>query len=217
MSSATQLATAPPAPPTANIELPKKKRLTLQSGLFLAVVAVLAFVADLRINPVSFFPFTVTEFVQLMTPLIMLALFIERAAEVFMTAGRGEGAAAIALEIRRLRLSNIANDPNIKLQIVDRQQQEVAYKAQTQRIAFLANFLLGTIVSALGIRAIGMFVDPEAFKALSDLHQRLFNTFDVVLTAALLGGGADGLHKLVSVFTSWMDKAKADTESKSQA
>jgi hypothetical protein len=61
------------------------------------------------------------------------------------------------------------------------------------------------VVAALGVRVLQLFVDPAVFDALSGLQRRLFCTVDVLLTGALLGGGADGLHKLVRVFTTFMD------------
>lgn len=207
-TTATQTAMAKPASSG-------RVAIWIQSVLLLMVAAVVILTLWFRIPPVPFFPFSAVDFVQLMTPLVMLALFFERAVEVFLTAGRGEGAGAIALEISRLGKLQKAGDQAIADQLVSKQQEEAAYKAKTQRIAFLATFLLGIIASALGVRAIGMFVDPAALNGLSAAHQRLFNTFDVVVTGGLLGGGADGMHKLVSVFTSWMDKAKATTEAAS--
>ena len=64
---------------------------------------------------------------------------------------------------------------------------------------------IGIIVSALGVRAIGMLVDPAVFAKLPAFQRSAFKVTDVVLTGALLGGGADGLHKIVSVFTNFMD------------
>jgi hypothetical protein len=91
--------------------------------------------------------------------------------------------------------------------LMARQLDSAQYKAGTRRIAFVAGVLVGLIVSALGVRAIQLFVDPAAFGTLTAWQQRLFNVADVVLTGGAIGGGADGLHKLVSVFTNFMDSS----------
>lgn len=52
-----------------------------------------------------------------------------------------------------------------------------------------------------------LFVDPPAFAALPQVQQRLFRAGDVLLSGAVIGGGADALHKLVSVFTNFMDSS----------
>jgi hypothetical protein len=38
---------------------------------------------------------------------------------------------------------------------------------------------------------------------------------DIVLTAALLGGGADGIHKIISVYTNAAEQKKAEIEGRS--
>jgi hypothetical protein len=40
---------------------------------------------------------------------------------------------------------------------------------------------------------------------------------DVLLTGMLLGGGADGLHKLVSIFTNFMDSTAQQAKRRGEA
>ena len=63
------------------------------------------------------------------------------------------------------------------------------------------------VVAALGIRLLELFVDPAIFESLPRVQQKLFRTADVLLTGAVLGGGSDALHQLVSVFTNFMESA----------
>ncbi len=60
-------------------------------------------------------------------------------------------------------------------------------------------------MAALGIRVLELFVDPAIFESLPHIQQKLFRTADVLLTGAVLGGGSDALHQLVSVFTNFME------------
>lgn len=189
---------------------------SLKAGGPLILIAAAGIVLTVWREPglIRFWPFTAGEFVQLLTPLVLVALFIERALEVFLTAWRGKGSANIALEIQsaKTRLSHGESEAKADLQYSEKTHTE--YKSDTQRVAFLAALALGIVVSALGVRGLSLFVDPAAFKELSTSQRTWFNAMDVFLTGALLGGGSEGLHKLVTVFTNFMDtaakKAKGD-------
>ena len=170
-------------------------------GWIFAILIVGSVILVAWFNPslVTFWPFTAGEFVQLLTPLFLVALFIERALEVFLTAWRAEGSAKLQKEAES---AGTANED-----VAGSEIRVVSYKAVTQRMAFLGGVTLGVIVSAVGVRGLGLFVDPAVFDALPQAQQTIFNMADVILTGAALGGGADGLHKLVSVFTSFMDSS----------
>lgn len=165
----------------------------------------------LKPDLIRFWPFTATEFVQLIMPLVLVALIIERALEVLLTSWRGPAATKIAREITRLKTTEAARE-----QLEQARDSQVDYKSDTQRIAFLASFTLGIVISALGIRVLELFVDPDVFRELLPTQKNAFNTMDVLLTGALLGGGSEALHKLVLVFTNFMDtaakRAKGETE-----
>ena len=179
------------------LPLPPASPAPRAGGALLAAVVVLvaavAWVVSRDPALVRFWPFTAGEFVQALTPLVLVALFIERALEVFVTAWRGGGADAIQERVR------VGAAPG----------QAVDYKSSTRRLAFAAAVLIGTAIAAIGVRALELFVDPAVFRTLSPLQQTVFRTADVLLTGAVLGGGADGLHKLVSVFTNFMDSTSA--------
>ncbi len=48
-------------------------------------------------------------------------------------------------------------------------------------------------------------------------QERAFMAMDVLLTGMLLGGGADGLHKLVSIFTNFMDSTAQQAKKRGDA
>jgi len=175
-------------------------------GVLFLVVTVGSLIAVAAFDPglVTFWPFTAAEFVQFLTPLFLVSLFIERTLEVFLTAWRAEGAAKLETQVKAAKAAKAAPGaaPDAHAATED---TVIQHKAGTQRMAFLGGVTLGIVVSAVGVRALGMFVDPAVFGSLSDTQQTMFNVTDVLLTGAVLGGGADGLHKLVSVFTNFMD------------
>jgi hypothetical protein len=66
-----------------------------------------------------------------------------------------------------------------------------------------------------GVRALGNFVDANKLKdlAFSQSPQYLFFLcVDVALSAALLAGGADGIHSVVNAVTSFFDRTAAQPQ-----
>ncbi len=151
-------------------------------------------------NPasVSFRSFSLAEFVQLTSPLVMVSLFIERVLEVALTSWRSQRTVQSATAE-----STVSADCD-RQKTLEQSLVIKNHKIQTRRIAFFAGTALGAIVAVLGIRVLELFVDPQIFALLPDVHQRLFRTTDVLLTGAVLGGGSDALHQLVLVFTNFM-------------
>jgi hypothetical protein len=174
--------------------------------LVLVIVLSLILVAVLNPGLVRFWPMGAGEFLQTIAPVVLVSLLIERTLEVFLTTWRGPEAARLDLGARRA-------GADAKLAA---EQSLTAYKAATQRIAFLSGIALGVVVSALGVRILGLFVDPAVFRSLSALQREWFNAADVLLTGAVLGGGADGLHKIISVFTSFLDATTAKVKATAQ-
>ena len=83
---------------------------------------------------------------------------------------------------------------------------------RTRRIAFAASVLLGLVVAALGVRALGVFIDMGEFQDLRAGQRFGFNCLDIVLTAGLIAGGSDALHQLVEAFSSGMERLKNNAQ-----
>ena len=86
------------------------------------------------------------------------------------------------------------------------------FKCETQRITFTAAVSVGIVVSAVGIRVLALFIYPDQIEALVNPQRTLFTTVDVLITGLVIGGGADGIHKIVKVFTSFFDSVSATNE-----
>ena len=173
----------------------------------LILIAIASVVAVIVFRPglVTFWPFTVAEFIQLVTPLFLVALFIERVLEVFLTSWRAGGARVVENQAKTTAEEATTTEAVEKKVIAE--EEVIDYKSRTQRIAFIAGTAIGVAVSALGIRVLELLVDPAVFGALPQAQRSAFAVADVLLTGALLGGGADALHQLVKVFTNFMESA----------
>lgn len=160
-----------------------------------------------------------------LAPLMLTALFIERAVEVLISPWRDPGADQRARALKDAK-SNAAAIASQQAAAEDYSQ----YKGKTRRYAFAFALLLGTAAAMVGIRALWPFLDdpngkfipatvstsngvPTVSKAQGnpindpDNHhaKTAFIVVDVVLSALLLAGGANGIHSVVTTFTSFFD------------
>ena len=117
----------------------------------------------------------------------------------------------------------------------DRQDKLEFYRMTTRKGAFIAGLATGVAIALIGPRVLEAVVDPDALKALfdcaelaqSDVLPKIiegckspevaksaarqlwwFKTIDVLITGGLIGGGAEGIHKIVSAITGTADKIR---------
>lgn len=152
----------------------------------------------------------VTNLANLLAPLVFAAAVIERAVEIFVSPWRDAGAsklekAVAAIKARPAEASTSAQSAK-DLESASNALDE--YRGDTQKYAFAVSFTLSILASMVGIRALGPFVD---LSRLHDPHltpaaqQLSFSCLDVALSAALLAGGADGIHSIVNAVTGFFD------------
>jgi hypothetical protein len=160
-----------------------------------------------------------------LAPLMLTAAFIERAVEVMISPWRDPGADQKARVLKDAK-SNTAAISSQQAAADDYTQ----YKGKTRRYAFAFALLLGTAAAMVGVRALWPFLDDPngTFVAAttstasgvttvskaqgnpindSKNHnpKTAFIVVDVVLSALLLAGGANGIHSVVSAFTTFFD------------
>lgn len=141
--------------------------------------------------------------------LLIFALLIERTVEVFLSIWRSEESYKLQAVVQRLIDGNTApSDAALK----KAQEDLIKYKTQTQRWALPSSFILGLLLASFGVRIIDQFVviaDVHAANALGESQLWWFHIADIVLTAALLAGGADPIHKLMDAFRKFMEASSA--------
>ncbi|HXM10351.1 MAG TPA: hypothetical protein VN946_10420 [Terriglobales bacterium] len=160
-----------------------------------------------------------------LAPLILTAAFIERAVEVMISPWRDPGADQKARVLKDAK-SNTAAIASQQAAADDYTQ----YKGKTRRYALAFALLLGTAAAMAGIRALwpllddpnGTFVVATTSTANgvttvskaqgnpinnpnNHYPRTAFIVVDVVLSALLLAGGANGIHSVVTSFTSFFD------------
>jgi hypothetical protein len=161
-----------------------------------------------------------------LAPLMLTALFIERAVEVVISPWRDPGADQKTRALKDAR-SNAAAIVSQKVAA----DAYIQYKGKTRRYAFACALLLGTAAATVGIRALWPFLDdPNGIfvaatqstvngvttvnkaqgNPINDPKYHNFRTafivVDIALSALLLAGGANGIHSVITAFTSFFDR-----------
>lgn len=167
----------------------------------LAILFIVAILTASRTQQYVFNPITTESVIALLTPLFLIALFVERAQEVFITSWRGFGMTGINEEVRKARKA-----PN-QAGLTEALAKRALYKAKTARIAFLAGLSVGILVSIAGVRVLFPLVswDMEVVGS----QGTLFNILDIVLTGGLIGGGSEGIHRVMSLILDFVDSNRA--------
>jgi len=147
----------------------------------------------------------------LLAPLAFAAAVIERAVEILVSPWRDAEASKLERVVAAIkaRPADTAADLKAASDAIDE------YRGDTQRYAFAVSLTLSVLVSMAGVRALGNFVDANKLKdlAFSQSPQYLFFLcVDVALSAALLAGGADGIHSVVNAVTSFFDRTAAQPQ-----
>lgn len=137
-----------------------------------------------------------------MSPLLLTAGFIERAVEVVISPWRDAGAAKLVNKVDALRTQIPASEPTA---IAEADSAFQEYKGQTQRYAFGVSLSFSLAAAYVGVRALWPFVEHSSFEKLGGSQRWAFLVVDMVLTAALLAGGADGIHSVVNAFTTFFN------------
>jgi hypothetical protein len=147
--------------------------------------------------------------ISILTPLFLYALFVERAVEVFLTVWRGKESDGLALKVKQEGVKISSQKTPDRAEHGRLELQLAAYKATTRDIAFSASFILGILISLAGVRVLALFVDLASMDELSSFQTAWFTVLDIFVTGALIGGGSDGMHKLVSMILALFDSTKA--------
>lgn len=137
-----------------------------------------------------------------MAPLLVIALFIERAVEVILAAWRAGGT-----QHREAGMQQAMEQGTIDEQWRARTDLD-AYRVDTQRTAFALAFVISLLISTMGVRAIEMLVGPDLLPRAAAEQRLMFVRVDVFVTSLLLTGGAEGIHKVVNAFTTFMDSTQ---------
>lgn len=180
---------------------PKTSSTPILLGTVVAYAAALGGAFNLNAigTPLAFSPQGILNVGSTVAPLFAIAAFVERAVEVVITATRDQGMLRLQ---RRLSAAGDAEAATAAQHRID------AYKLETQRISFAVALAISVFAGLVGMRAIApLLASPPA-------DRRWFDLFDVTLTSLLLAGGSEGIHRLVTTITTFLETSKTRSEAR---
>ena len=184
-------------------------------------IGVLVLGIILSSNPAFFKAFQPADVLQLLFGFLLIALFMERALEVFITTWRGPDAAQLELFLKNsieriMKLEQMDNVQAVEIQnkleterksLENAREKRGKYRSQTQRIALWTSLIFGLLIGAIGFRALQSIVDVQAWQGITGIQLNAFYFVDILLTGGLIAGGSDGIHKLMQIYSTFMDSS----------
>lgn len=155
----------------------------------------------------------------LLTTFFVLALFVERTLEVFITAWRGEETVHRENELQTAKQALAQSPTDSALQVSVKKQTDwlVEYRCETQAIALRSGLVLGILIAAVGVRSFDTFVagpvvpNPPLFW--SNMQTGAFRVLDVLVSGGIIGGGSNAIHKMMNVVTEFFDATTKKVQS----
>lgn len=147
----------------------------------------------------------------------VVTVLMERVLEMLLKIWRGTGKINLATDLSKKKERLIVVKEKFMKGELDKTdftaaQDEVnqatntleVYRSETRNIALRVSLLLGVIIALSGFRVLGSLYDPCNVD--NDMQVILFYMTDIFLTAGLISGGSDGLHKFTSTLGSFFDQ-----------
>jgi hypothetical protein len=172
--------------------------------LLAAALAGFALFVGLYSKSLNLRPFAGIDILRLLGSLGLVALLVERTIEVSIGVWRGTVTDRLFSAAESAKLALISAPANVTLYetVAIRRSELTGYRAETRKVAVRAAVLLGLLVAATGFRTIETIVVPAAA---TDLPTRLFRLLDLLMTAAIIGGGSVPIHRMISTLTTYLD------------
>lgn len=191
--------------------------LALIAGTALVVSVVLvAVISPRNENTLAFENLTPGSVATVLTALFIIAVFLERTLEVFISVWReaGRNEREIARTTARENLRKVMETHAItgnQIRPFQEKLQEAEntlnrYQNSTRRYSMLFLFFAGIAVSLVGIRSIDPLVADVPACTAEEICW--FAIADVIVTAGLIAGGSEGIHRLMMVVIDFLDATR---------
>ncbi|WP_027713731.1 hypothetical protein [Desulfuromonas sp. TF] len=190
------------------------------------IVSALVITAGMKWAPVllKFKEQAFTEVLTWLGCLAGIALIMERAIEVFLSAWRGGDAdlqdlqiEKVKEELRKLTGLEPAASPeearrretrseNLQIELKNLTETRTRYRIRSRNIAHMVSLVMGMTIAALGLGVLQNIIDPRSIEEIASTRQGFFlKATDILLTGSVLAGGSEAINKLTKVYTTYMN------------
>lgn len=133
------------------------------------------------------------------------ATISERKAELEKAIAENQPSELIELKKKNIsELTKVYDEAIETLRMADVLRQDLS--GETRQTALICAVFLGIIVATVGPRVLTEMTEP--MDDLDGIRRWVFITIDIFITGGLIGGGSDGIHKIISVATEKLDQIK---------
>lgn len=163
------------------------------------------------IDPLTFQVLSFDVVIRRLSVLIIVALFLERALEVYKLSYFAQEKKRLETQIiqRQLELETLVSDSEdsssnsdavqaAALRILSAEEDLRLYKDQTRQQILQVAIVFGLLLSSVGLRCLEGIVQYPTPETISETFRLyLFRVLDLSLTAGLIAGGSEGIHNIL--------------------
>ena len=156
----------------------------------------------------------ISDLVVLLFYLLFISLVIERSIEAILNGWRRRGKQEQMLALKYLRRKIEQEEDSQKKEKLQSNEEVLSknldvYTSVNRTLALLMGLGIGIAISALGIRILQPLVNPDMVTNMTALHRKFFAGVDIFVTGGLIGGGSNGIHRILDMVLSYTDKVSA--------
>ena len=168
-------------------------------GAVFAAVVALAASFDIAGLVALDYELTSDDYTKILTAMFFIALLVERFIEVTITVSRSKEKNVLRADLEMAtEIKDAAKQKELRREII-------AYRNDTEKQAMKAGLLIGVLLGLAGVQVLGSLFDVTY---LQGFQKYLFKGMDILLTAALVAGGSNGVKQVTSLFKNFLDSKK---------
>ena len=134
--------------------------------------------------------------------LAFISFALESALEIYVSTLRNAGRERSERQLERVHLDEESQPSDGEIAQLNLELFE--YREDTAYITRVVSLVAGVLIGIMGVRILQPFVN---LGTLAGFQVPLFHAVDILLTAALLSGGSEGIHQLTKIYAKATQKA----------
>ena len=195
--------------------------LGIAASIFLVILSLFLNAPDVLpgygLEPLLFIVDPIRASIDTLSILFVVALFVERANEIFIGSTRLvlRKQAELSIEAMEKIASEGGNGGPNDIEIASAKGTLLAYRTGTRILTITFAVIVSTLLALGGVRALSPLLEVQ-FDALARTQWVLLHVSDILVTVAIIAGGSNGVHRTIStIVDQFPDKkrtADAETE-----